>query len=78
MKLTKVFTLTEQNEDYRAHRAGDLSMLVPEIVPVAEDGFLAWRLARGGRAEQGKAPMMDNTGKLTSVIYEWLRANGKA
>ena len=68
-------SLNEQNEDYRAHRNGDLSMLRPEIITVAEGGFLAWRLSRGGRAEQGKAPMMDNTGKLTGEICEWLKAN---
>lgn len=67
--------LCRLNEDYRAHRAGDLSMLTPEIVTVKVGGFNAWMLAHGKRPPQHKLPRMDNSGKLTESMHEWLRSN---
>ena len=45
------------NEDYAAHRAGDLTMLAPEVVPVPRGGFADWMRSRGQarRAAQGAA-----------------------
>jgi hypothetical protein len=69
-------TLRQFNEDYRAHRAGDVSMLAPAIVVVKTGGFNAWMLAHGKRPPQHKLPRMDNGGKLTSSMRDWLRENG--
>ena len=78
-RFTRVLdaALTRINEDYAAHRKNDLSMLMPEILQVSRGAFLEWRLARGGRAEQGKVPVMDNTGVLTETIREWMTSHGK-
>lgn len=64
------------NEDYQAHRRGDLSMLAPEMVMVHFGGFHAWMIAHGKRPPQHKLPRMDNTGVLTSSMHDWLVANG--
>jgi len=78
-KFTRVLdaALSRINEDYAAHRKNDLSMLMPEVLSIERGAFLEWRLARGGRAEQGKVPTMDNTGKLTETIREWMASHGK-
>jgi hypothetical protein len=64
------------NEDYRAHRVGDLSMLAPRVRIVKTGGFNAWMLAHGKRPPQHKLPRMDNTGTLTAGMRQWLEANG--
>jgi len=70
-------SLSRQNEDYRAHRAGDVSMLMPRVVMVKTGGFNAWMLAHGKRPPQHKLPRMDNSGKQTASMHEWLLANGQ-
>jgi hypothetical protein len=56
------------NEDYAAHRAGDLTMLAPEVWPVPRGGFAKWMLARGKLGGQHKLPRMDTTGALTKEL----------
>src|SRR6185369_11188064 len=51
--------LRRLNEDYDAHRQGDLTMLHPEVVPVKLGGFGRWMLAHGRRPPQHKVPRMD-------------------
>ncbi len=70
--------LSQLNEDYDAHRQGDLTMLPPDIVPLKPEAFMRWMLAHGKRPPQHKVPRMDNTGRQTSVIAEWMRGNGFA
>lgn len=70
--------LGRSNEDYAAHRAGDLTMLAPRVVEVAPGGFGAWLRSRPNFSPQHKVPRMDNTGKLTESLYGWLRQNGYA
>ena len=65
------------NEDYDAHRQGDLSMLVPEVLLVKPGGFERWMLAHGKRPPQHKVPRMDNTGEQTKAIAAWLREHGE-
>jgi hypothetical protein len=60
------------NEDYRAHRAGDQTMRAPEIVPVRRGGFADWMRSRGKLGGQHKVPRMDNSGRLTEELAEWL------
>ena len=69
--------LARLNEDYRAHRTGDLSMGGPEVVQVKTGGFLAWMLAHGKRPPQHKVPRMDNTGTLTESMRLWLQQNAE-
>lgn len=65
-------TLCRINEDYRTHRAGDLTMRPPEVRFVHRGGFAAWMKAKGKLGGQHKLPRMDNSGKLTAEISEWL------
>lgn len=60
------------NEDYRAHRAADLTMRAPEVRVVHRGGFAAWMKAKGKLGGQHKLPRLDNSGKLTAEISAWL------
>ncbi len=64
--------LLRMNEDYAAHRVGDLTMLLPEIRVVPEGGFIEWMAARGKAGGQNKVPVMDNSGKITRDLVDWL------
>jgi GH3 auxin-responsive promoter len=57
--------LCRLNEDYAAHRQGDLTMLAPEVVAVRRGGFTDWMRSRGKLGGQHKVPRMDNSGELT-------------
>src|SRR5262249_35082488 len=48
--------LSRINEDYQAHRAGDLTMLAPEVVVVKPGGLRAWLRARPNFSPQHKVP----------------------
>lgn len=65
--------LSHINEDYAAHRQGDLTMGLPEIVVVKSGGCDAWMLAHGKTPPQHKFPRMDNSGKLTESIRVWMQ-----
>jgi GH3 auxin-responsive promoter len=65
--------LSRLNEDYAAHRVGDLTMLRPEIVVVRPEGFADWMKSRGKYGGQNKVPRMDNTGQITTQLADWLR-----
>ena len=64
------------NDDYRAHRAGDLTLQGPEIVTVRRGGFAEWMRSRGKLGGQHKVPRLDNSGRLTEELTGWFR--GKA
>jgi hypothetical protein len=61
-------SLSRINEDYRAHRAGDLTMRGPEVVAVERGFFAAWLRRKGKMGGQHKVPRMDNTGAITSEL----------
>jgi hypothetical protein len=63
------------NEDYQAHRSGDLTMLPPEVHLVPRGGFAAWMRSQGKLGGQHKVPRMDNTGKLTEELSCWLQGS---
>jgi len=67
--------LCRVNEDYRAHRAGDLTLGGPEVVPVRRGGFADWMRSRGKLGGQHKVPRMDNSGLLTEELARWLQEN---
>jgi hypothetical protein len=65
--------LCRLNEDYEAHRKGDLTMRVPEVWPVAPGGFADWMRSRGQLGGQHKVPRMDNSGALTEQLSRFFR-----
>lgn len=68
--------LSRLNEDYAAHRVGDLTMLMPEFRVVRRGGFDEWMKARGKYGGQNKVPRMDNTGRLTHDMQTWFESHG--
>ena len=68
--------LSRLNEDYVAHRIGDLTMLMPEVRVVKPGGFAKWMEQRGKLGGQNKVPTMDNTGTMTRDMTAWFQANG--
>jgi hypothetical protein len=68
--------LSRLNEDYAAHRVGDLTMLAPEVRVVKRGGFDEWMKARGKFGGQNKVPRMDNSGKITGDLVAWFTSNG--
>jgi hypothetical protein len=65
--------LCQINEDYRAHRAGDLTLRGPEVVPVRRSGFADWMRSRGQLGGQHKVPRLDNSGRITQELTHWFR-----
>lgn len=65
-------TLCQLNEDYLAHRQGDLTMLAPEVVEVPRCAFHAWLRERGQLGGQHKVPRMDPSGQLTAELSQWV------
>jgi hypothetical protein len=64
--------LCRLNEDYDAHRKGDLTMQAPEVVPVRRGGFADWMRSQGKLGGQHKVPRMDNSGYLTTQLSQFL------
>jgi hypothetical protein len=56
------------NEDYLAHRDGDLAMRPPEVLAVRRGGFADWMRSRGRLGGQNKVPRMDNSGRITEEL----------
>jgi hypothetical protein len=61
------------NEDYRAHRVGDLTMQAPQLVAVRRGGFADWMRSRGKLGGQHKVPRMDNSGRITTELTRWFQ-----
>jgi hypothetical protein len=68
--------LCRLNEDYEAHRRGDLTMLAPEVVPVRRGGFTDWMRSVGKLGGQHKVPRMDNSGELTDRLSRYFEPAG--
>jgi GH3 auxin-responsive promoter len=68
--------LNRLNEDYEAHRKGDVAMCTPVVRVVKRGGFEEWMKARGKSGGANKVPRMDNTGKMTHDMDVWFEANG--
>jgi hypothetical protein len=65
--------LNRLNEDYRAHRGGNLGMLPPRLWVVKPGGFRAWMRAHGKLGGQHKLPRMDPSGHQTHQMSTWLQ-----
>src|SRR5262249_5698423 len=68
--------LCSLNEDYAAHRQGDLTMRLPQVCPVARGGFAAWMSSQEKLGGQHKVPRMDNSGDLTNQLYHFFQRQG--
>ncbi len=68
--------LCDLNEDYRAHRRGDTSLLAPKVRVIQPGGVMAWMKAHGKLGGQHKLPRMDNTGQRTAALAEWFDEKG--
>jgi hypothetical protein len=69
-------SLCRANDDYAAHRQGNLTLLPPEIRVVKDGGFTAWMRAHGKLGGQHKVPRMDSTGQLTGELTNWFERKG--
>jgi hypothetical protein len=63
--------LSRLNEDYAAHRTGDLTMLAPDVRVLPRGGFAEWLRSQGKLGGQHKVPRMDNTGRITAEMTRW-------
>lgn len=68
--------LHEINKDYVAYRAGSITLGPPEVIAVRWGGFADWMKSKGKFGGQHKLPRMDNSGKITQEIVQWLGING--
>jgi hypothetical protein len=66
--------LVQLNEDYAAHRAGNVALRPPRITIVPPGGFRSWMRQRGQLGGQHKVPRIDPTGQLTAQLEGWIRA----
>ena len=73
-KFTQILDreLCKLNEDYDAHRAGDLTMLAPEVIVMPPGSFNDWMKSKGKLGGQHKVPRMDNEGKITQELTDYL------
>jgi hypothetical protein len=60
--------LCRLNEDYQAHRSGDLTLAPPDVRRVPPGGFTDWMRRRGKLGGQHKVPRMDNSGAITNEL----------
>jgi hypothetical protein len=63
--------LCQINEDYRAHRVGDLTMRAPDVVQVKRGGFADWMRSRSQLGGQHKVPRLDNSGRLIEELTQY-------
>ena len=63
--------LCRLNEDYAAHRQGDLTMRPPEVLPIARGSFAEWMRSQGKLGGQHKVPRMDNSGEITEQMVRY-------
>lgn len=65
--------LSKRNEDYRAHRAGDLTIAPPEVIALPKGAFADWMRSRGKLGGQHKVLRLDNTGRIGESLEDWAR-----
>ena len=66
------------NEDYDAHRQGDLTMLPPVVCVVERGAFAAWMRSQGKLGGQHKVPRMDNSGQVTGQLVHFFQQKSVA
>lgn len=66
--------LIHSNDDYAAHRAGNVGMDGPLVSVIRRGGFARWMKSRGKLGGQHKVPRIDGTGRLTFEIASWMQS----
>ena len=61
-------TLSAENEDYAAHRAGGFGMAPPELIVAPPGTFAAWMKARGQLGGQHKVPRIISDSRLFTSL----------
>lgn len=69
--------LSLRNADYQAHRVEGVGLPRPALIVTRPGGFDAWMRSRGKLGGQHKVPRMDNDGKITQQLAEFLLAQGQ-
>lgn len=64
--------MQHQNHDYHAYRVGSLTLELPDVIVVRAGGFADWMKSRGKFGGQNKVPRMDNSGRITDEIRDFL------
>ena len=70
--------LSKLNEDYLAHRVGNVAMGAPEVCPVPRGGFADWMRSRDRLGGQNKVPRMDNSGHITDQLARFFHVERDA
>jgi hypothetical protein len=68
--------LSSRNSDYLAHRARAVALAAPAVIAAQAGSFDSWMRRRGKLGGQNKVPRMDNSGRLTHDLVEFLRNAG--
>ena len=68
-------TLLRLNDDYRAHRAGEFGMLLPDVRAVAPGMFARWMKSRGKLGGQHKVPRVINDRELWDNLVGFVAAD---
>ncbi|MGM0561908.1 MAG: GH3 family domain-containing protein [Pseudomonadota bacterium] len=66
--------LTEENDDYAAHRANEAGMGAPEVRAMPAGTFAAWMKKRGRLGGQNKVPRLISDPELFADLQEFCRA----
>jgi GH3 auxin-responsive promoter len=65
--------LSQQNADYRDHRAGGFGMKPPEVILAAPGSFAQWMRARGAMGGQHKVPRVSPDGAVLHELVVFLK-----
>jgi len=65
--------MQHQNHDYHAYRVGSITLECAEVCVVPPGGFGEWMKSRGKFGGQHKVPRMDNSGRITQEIVDFLK-----
>jgi len=70
-------TLSRLNDDYRAHRTGDVGMGAPRVVAVPAGFFADWMRRRGRLGGQNKVPRLMSDPALAADLMAFLHRDQK-
>ncbi len=68
--------LAATNDDYKAHRAGDVGMGAPRVLAVAPGAFQAWLASRGQLGGQHKVPRLIADRALLDGVLAFVTSRG--
>ncbi|MEM9221254.1 MAG: GH3 auxin-responsive promoter family protein [Pseudomonadota bacterium] len=65
--------LASENEDYEAHRKGDLQLMAPDVAFVPPGAFADWMRSRGKLGGQNKVPRVVMSGDVRQSLLNFAR-----